>query len=467
MNTLERSKSTEKIDYNKIGCLNLKEPLVKVSPTDKITVEPVWELDSDFDGIMYAEYISEHPEYDGIYLRQEVLSRLEKAADNLPNQYKLVLRAGHRPLDVQRRILQDCIKDYKLNNPESTDKEALEHARTFVDDPRVSLPSHCGGGSVDVELFDVSKNRLVDFGSPRDLDSEVSFLHSEEVGAEQNQNRMLLLTTMLNAGFASVYSEWWHFSYGDQVWAWFYGHKDSLYGAIDLGDELATLKWDDYIESGDISSKMLFDADLSKLEGTNILLTDPTFTLYTTDLYPKSRFLIALGDLNEIASSLPLDSERSTFIKLKVLDLNADSVEKIYDSYEVDYSAGKKKSLASLNIDTQDCTEEVVDIYIANHRHHENINRTLISNVIKSYGLQKLCGKGFNIYLEDLGESYETSFFSTDGTDAGKRALLKQLKDLGSFEMELDSTLSEFELLKADLAEYCKYSCSLYRIVPD
>ena len=205
MNTLERSKSTEKIDYNKIGCLNLKEPLVRVSPTDKIVVEPVWELDSDFDGRMYAEYISEHPEYDGIYLRPEVLSRLEKAADNLPNQYKLVLRAGHRPLDVQRRILQDCIKDYKLNNPESTDKEALEHARTFVDDPRVSLPSHCGGGSVDVELFDASKNRLVDFGSPRDLDSEVSFLHSEEVGAEQNQNRMLLLTTMLNAGFASFY----------------------------------------------------------------------------------------------------------------------------------------------------------------------------------------------------------------------------------------------------------------------
>jgi D-alanyl-D-alanine dipeptidase len=237
MNTderVERSKSKERINFAKIGCKNQSAPLVMVESSDKIMVEPVWTLNDDFEGGMYADYIAEHPEYDGIYVRPELLKRLEKAADSLDGQYKLVIRAGHRPLDVQRRLLKDCMRDYKRDHPEVSDEEALEHARTFVSDPDNSLPPHCCGAAVDVELFDTSTDKLVDFGSSMNVDDDISFLHYEDISPQQKENRMLLLRAMLAQGLASTAFEWWHFSYGDQVWAWFYGEQDSLYGPVDL-----------------------------------------------------------------------------------------------------------------------------------------------------------------------------------------------------------------------------------------
>jgi hypothetical protein len=141
----ERSKSTERIDFSKIGCLQEDSELVKVESTNKIIVEPVWTLEDDFDGKIYAEYIAEHPEYDGVYVRTDVLNRLKEAADSLGDQYKLVLRAGHRPVEVQEKLLELCVRDYEKDNPGVSCEDALDHARTFVDDPSLTLPSHCGG----------------------------------------------------------------------------------------------------------------------------------------------------------------------------------------------------------------------------------------------------------------------------------------------------------------------------------
>ena len=44
----------------------------------------------------------------------------------------------------------------------------------------------------------------------------------------------MLVSAMLDAGLASCKTEWWHFSYGDQLWAWFYGNKESLYSPTDI-----------------------------------------------------------------------------------------------------------------------------------------------------------------------------------------------------------------------------------------
>ncbi len=111
---LARSRSTERLNYPSVGCLRQSDPLIRVESSEKIMVEPVWELEGDFDGRMYADYIINHPEYNGVYVRAEVLKRLETAASLLLDRYKLVMRAGHRPVEVQKRILEDCIKRIAL-----------------------------------------------------------------------------------------------------------------------------------------------------------------------------------------------------------------------------------------------------------------------------------------------------------------------------------------------------------------
>lgn len=202
--------------------------------SDKILVEPCWTLEDDWEGKRYRDFIAEHPEYKGVYVRSELALRLQTAANALDDRYRLVIRAGHRPIEVQRRILKDCSDEYKADNPGTTDEEALEHAREFVSDPELTLPPHVCGAAVDVDVLDTVTGELLDFGSKLNDDTEASFLYYPHLTDEQKNNRLMLTTAMLDAGLASCMPEWWHFSYGDQVWAWFYGETHSLYSPIDL-----------------------------------------------------------------------------------------------------------------------------------------------------------------------------------------------------------------------------------------
>ncbi len=221
------------IDYSKFPPLNLEDELVKVTTSRKLLVEPYWTIPGDFEGDRYARYISQYPRYDGVYVRSKLLEKLIQAANSLPAQFRLVIRAGHRPISVQRQLVEDCSSAYLRQNPQASKDQALIHARTFFSDPDTEIPPHVCGAAVDVGVIG-SDNRLLDFGSEINEESKISSLYSTDITHEQKTNRLMLTTVMLDADFASCKNEWWHFSYGDQTWAWFYGKKSSLYGLVEM-----------------------------------------------------------------------------------------------------------------------------------------------------------------------------------------------------------------------------------------
>ena len=47
-----------------------------------------------------------------------------------------------------------------------------------------------------------------------------------------NSRRNLLREIMTKFGFAQHPNEWWHFSYGDQLWAWKNKKDHAVYGKI-------------------------------------------------------------------------------------------------------------------------------------------------------------------------------------------------------------------------------------------
>jgi D-alanyl-D-alanine dipeptidase len=53
---------------------------------------------------------------------------------------------------------------------------------------------------------------------------------SRQQALQWHHNRSLLATAMATAGFCQHPNEWWHFSYGDQLWAWRSGHAQACYG---------------------------------------------------------------------------------------------------------------------------------------------------------------------------------------------------------------------------------------------
>eukprot|EP00958_Prasinococcus_capsulatus_P009397 scaffold912_cov422-Prasinococcus_capsulatus_cf.AAC.17 len=79
-------------------------------------------------------------------------------------------------------------------------------------------------------------------GSPIDELSERSypnhFAENLKGGKVFHERRELLKTVMQEVGFKQHPQEWWHFSYGDQMWAYFCGLEGSqeechaLYGRV-------------------------------------------------------------------------------------------------------------------------------------------------------------------------------------------------------------------------------------------
>ena len=79
------------------------------------------------------------------------------------------------------------------------------------------------------------------FGSEFDEFAPVSnLLHFEDAGDDadfdtlRNRDaRRFLALSMTLAGFAPHPLEWWHWSYGDQWWAAYYGKSTAVYGAAE------------------------------------------------------------------------------------------------------------------------------------------------------------------------------------------------------------------------------------------
>ena len=231
---IQKSKKPFEPRLSSVECSNQTSPLVTVKEQPQLILDPIWinQID-DIEGPLYERYIKNNPDYKSLYLRQTVANRLYEAASLLPSGLKLVLRAGHRPMTVQRAEFQRMIDKCLQQNPDATPTESLEFARTYVSDPDISLPPHCCGVAVDVDVFDTTQNRLVDFGCPVNTNDQIAALHSDRATTKQYANRMVLLRAMLKAGFAPDYDEWWHFNYGGTAWALFYEKPYSLYGTVE------------------------------------------------------------------------------------------------------------------------------------------------------------------------------------------------------------------------------------------
>ena len=67
--------------------------------------------------------------------------------------------------------------------------------------------------------------KTIDMGSPIDELSPRSYPnhfleHQDKEAQKYHQHRQLLAEVMLSGGFQQHPQEWWHFSQGDQMWAW-------------------------------------------------------------------------------------------------------------------------------------------------------------------------------------------------------------------------------------------------------
>lgn len=173
------------------------------------------------------------------YVREEVYRRLLAVSRALPSGLTLLVLDGWRPWRVQQYLFETLSATISEAEPGINEDELLERTREFVSLPSTAAdaPSpHLTGGAVDVTLCDADGLPL-DMGSTFDEASQVShtatFEDRPNLGGKQitaRDNRRLLYHSMLAQGFTNLPSEWWHFDFGDQLWAWYSKHEFAVYG---------------------------------------------------------------------------------------------------------------------------------------------------------------------------------------------------------------------------------------------
>ena len=181
-------------------------------------------------------------------LREGVVNRLVKVHDYLisKSSFNLLIYDSWRPLEVQefmfkRAFLLECEKsdiDISFENIKSYPSilKKVEKFWAYPSHDTSCPPPHSTGGALDVCLSD-KDGTLVEMGSTVDQMDETSNpdfyakIKNEEA-IIWNSRRNLLRKIMTKFGFVQHPNEWWHFSYGDQLWAWKNKKANALYGKI-------------------------------------------------------------------------------------------------------------------------------------------------------------------------------------------------------------------------------------------
>jgi D-alanyl-D-alanine dipeptidase len=171
------------------------------------------------------------------FVRREVYDRLVKAAQYLPNGFRLKVWDAWRPFALQEELFyrysDDVIKEFGLED--CTDDQKQSVIKKFVSEPiedRDVPPVHTTGGAVDVTIVD-SDGRELEMGTKFDAFSDRTYTAYFENGENKlvRDNRRLLYSAMTKAGFTNLPSEWWHFDYGDRFWAYYSG-EPAIYRGV-------------------------------------------------------------------------------------------------------------------------------------------------------------------------------------------------------------------------------------------
>ena len=194
-------------------------------------------------------------------LRQGVVRRLLEAQARLQrghSGWRLAIFDAWRPLAVQRFMVDhaieaECTRYGVSRHGPSPELDAVlaEVGRFWAppsEDP-ATPPPHSTGAAVDLTLAGDDGLEL-SLGSPIDAIGAVSepdhFLHQAQQLPESDERRQCLIwhgrrtelrAAMEAAGFMQHPHEWWHFSWGDQLWAWGRRLPLACYGRVpEAGD---------------------------------------------------------------------------------------------------------------------------------------------------------------------------------------------------------------------------------------
>ncbi len=182
---------------------------------------------------------------DGLYVRKSVGDALLAVNARLAGAgLELYLFDAWRPQAVQRHFHDVWFPAWlRQRAPHLDGQELVDEVEKYWAAPSegdASPSPHSTGGAVDLTLrFKATGQPLFMGGLFDDVTEDAwtdAFEHKPAISMsdeEARANRRLVYWVMSEAGFANNPTEWWHYSWGDQMWAKLRGEPAALYGGCD------------------------------------------------------------------------------------------------------------------------------------------------------------------------------------------------------------------------------------------
>lgn len=164
-------------------------------------------------------------------VRERVAEAIRQAIAKLPKDYHLAVVEGWRPMHIQRRMYLGIWQRFKEKHPDWSDVKMRRVVNRYTapyDSPKVP-PPHSTGGAIDVILVRADGSPY-DHTTPYDrFDPACYSMDAPGLSVEATRTRQILKEIFADTVLTNYPSEYWHWSFGDQGWAYRGGHEAALY----------------------------------------------------------------------------------------------------------------------------------------------------------------------------------------------------------------------------------------------
>jgi len=170
-----------------------------------------------------------------VYVRKTVLDKLISINNEMAQHgYALLIYEAYRSSEVQYKMWHEEFEKMKFLHQDWDDNKIKHVISKRIAQPNgINVGGHQTGGAIDLTIC-TNDGIELDMGTKYLEFSEKTFSSSKNISNLQMENRNLLIHQMRENGFANFPAEWWHFSFGDSMWAAYLRQKNAIYGDASL-----------------------------------------------------------------------------------------------------------------------------------------------------------------------------------------------------------------------------------------
>ncbi len=204
---------------------NLPEPLIIQEIENPVSLVEI----NEADGILFNTRYTEIK-----LIRSYIYDLIKQARNYLPEGYRFVIYEAYRPMSYQIKLWDGVVASMREQYPnlDPASEEFIAKCDVYAANPYRQGSGHQSGAAVDISLIGADGEECDMGGSVRGFDKTADF-DCPTISAKARHNRELLRSVLSRVGLVNYPSEWWHYSFGDRLWARLSGSKLAIFGKLD------------------------------------------------------------------------------------------------------------------------------------------------------------------------------------------------------------------------------------------